>query len=252
MCNNLENTTRKFNVTAIRNPELRRYANELASDAMNIRANLLHMSAIMAAIAASKDSGSDILAEFNDSIAEFAEQKLGIKKTQAYSMVQVGATFLDSNGKSLLPSPDKGAAWSNTQFMALLPMGGAGKKRLPASEVLKACTALVDDGIISPTMTVAEIKEVVAEHRPDKEAIDARKAKRDAKKADDEKAESSAKTKLKGTIIGTLEIVQFPDGTTQLLRDGNNDVFTAEDIAEICRTFIKCTNYQKPETANEK
>ena len=81
MCNNLENTTRKFNVTAIRNPELRRYANELASDAMNIRANLLHMSAIMAAIAASKDSGSDILAEFNDSIAEFAEQKLGIKKT---------------------------------------------------------------------------------------------------------------------------------------------------------------------------
>ena len=252
MCNNLENTTRKFNVTAIRNPELRRYANELASDAMNIRANLLHMSAIMAAIAASKDSGSNILAEFNDSIVEFAEQKLGIKKTQTYSMVQVGATFLDSNGKSLLPSPDKGAAWSNTQFMALLPMGGTGAKRLPADEVLKACTALVDEGIISPTMTVAEIKEVVAEHRPDKDAIAARKAKRDAKKADDEKAESSAKTKLKGTIIGTLEIVQFPDGTTQLLRDGSNDVFTAEDIADICRTFIKCTNYQKTETANEK
>ena len=125
MCITLDNRSAKFTKNAIKNDELRSFANMLAEDAMNIRANLLHMSAIMATIAARRDSG--ILEEFDNSIVTFAENRLGIKKSQVYSMVQVGATFLDSAGKSILP--EKGGKWNNTQFMALLPMAGTGKNK---------------------------------------------------------------------------------------------------------------------------
>ena len=125
MCITLDNRSTKFAKNAIKNDELRSFANMLAQDAMNIRANLLHMSAIMATIASKRDTG--ILDEFEGSIAKFGEERLGLKKSQIHNMVKVGATFLDGNGKSLLT--EKGGKWNNTQFMALLPMAGTGKNR---------------------------------------------------------------------------------------------------------------------------
>ncbi len=224
MCITLENRSAKFNKTAIKNDELRSFANMLAQDAMNIRANLLHMSAIMATIAARREDG--ILAEFDDSIVTFAQERLGIKKSQVYSMVQVGATFLDNSGKSLLP--EKGGKWSNTQLMALLPMGGAGKNKLTPSETLDACKELVADGKISPNMTVADIKEVVKTERPDAKAIaekaKARKAKADAKaKVEDSKVEDSKvedRPIIQGTKIGSLEFWQTADGKIHVIIDG--------------------------------
>lgn len=224
MCITLENRSAKFNKTAIKNDELRSFANMLAQDAMNIRANLLHMSAIMATIAARREDG--ILAEFDDSIVTFAQERLGIKKSQVYSMVQVGTTFLDNSGKSLLP--EKGGKWSNTQLMALLPMGGAGKNKLTPSETLDACKELVADGKISPDMTVADIKEVVKNERPDAKAVaekaKARKAKADAKTKVEETIKDSkvedSKPTIKGTKIGSLEFWQTADGKIHVIING--------------------------------
>ena len=224
MCITLENRSAKFNKTAIKNDELRSFANMLAQDAMNIRANLLHMSAIMATIAARREDG--ILSEFDDSIVTFAQERLGIKKSQVYSMVQVGTTFLDNSGKSLLP--EKGGKWSNTQLMALLPMGGAGKNKLTPIETLEACKELVADGKISPDMTVADIKEVVKNERPDAKAIaekaKARKAKADAKAKVEETIEDSkvedSKPTIQGTKIGSLEFWQTADGKIHVITNG--------------------------------
>lgn len=252
MCITLDNRSNKFNKSAIKNDELRSFANMLAEDAMNIRANLLHMSAIMATIASKRDSG--ILEEFDNSIVVFAEQRLGIKKSQVYSMVQVGTTFLTSDGKSALT--ERGGRWNNTQFMALLPMAGTGKNKKSPEDVLKACEQLVEDGKIKPSMTVAQIKEVVKAERPDAKRLAASVAKRKAKaeakaKATDKVEESKAEAieekhdTLKGTKIAEISIWQLDDGTIHVCFDGNEKDFTIDNISNIVGMLKQAANFKK-------
>lgn len=253
MCITLDNRSNKFNKTAIKNDELRSFANMLAEDAMNIRANLLHMSAIMATIASKRDTG--ILEEFDNSIVVFAEQRLGIKKSQVYSMVQVGTTFLTSDGKSALT--EKGGKWNNTQFMALLPMAGTGKNKKTPEDVLKACEKLVEDGKIKPSMTVAEIKEVVKVERPDAKRLAAnaekRKAKAEAKakaneKAEEAKAEAIEEEKhdtINGTKIAEISIWQLDDGSIHVCFDGHEKDFTTDNISNIVGMLKQATNFRK-------
>lgn len=245
MCITIDNRSTKFNKTAIKNDELRSFANMLAQDAMNIRANLLHMSAIMATIAAKRDTG--ILEEFDNSIVTFAENRLGIKKTQVYSMVQVGATFLDANGKSLLP--EKGGKWSNTQFMALLPMAGTGKAKKSPEDTLSACNELVDAGKIKPSMTVAEIKEVVKSERPDSARLaktaEKRKAKADAKaKAEQEIAETEKHDTINGTCIANIAIYQLEGGEIHVCFDGDEKTFNDANIDSIVALLKQAVNYK--------
>ena len=248
MCITLDNRSNKFNKTAIKNDELRSFANMLAEDAMNIRANLLHMSAIMATIAARRDSG--ILEEFDNSIVTFAEQRLGIKKSQVYSMVQVGSTFLDDDGKSILT--ERGGKWSNTQFMALLPMAGTGKNKKSPSEVLVACEELVEQGKIKPSMTVAAIKEVVKVERPDAKRLAANAEKRKAKADAKAQAESNAKAdevaaekhdSIQGTKLGELSIWQVEDGSIYTCFNGEATKFNDRNIDSIVALLKKSANY---------
>ena len=240
MCITLDNRSAKFNKTAIKNDELRDYANMLADDAMNIRANLLHMSAIMATIAAKRDTG--ILEEFDDSIVTFAENRLGIKKSQVYSMVQVGATFLNESGKSLLT--EKGGKWNNTQFMALLPMAGTGKGKKSPEETLTACEELVADGKIKPSMTVAEIKKVVKANRPDAKELEARRVKAEAKKKEKAEAEEKANAKIHGTLVGKIEFFQFEDGSLNVALNGEVVMFNDSNIQKIVENLKSCKNYK--------
>lgn len=237
MCMSIENRSTKFNATSIKNEELRKYANELAQDAMNIRANLLHMSAIMASIASKRDTG--ILDEFDGSIATFAETRLGIKKSQAYSMVEVGVTFLDEKGNSKLPQ--SGGKWNNTQLMALLPMGGTGKNKKGATETLQACKKLVADKKIKPSMTVAEIKMVVREERPDAKKLDEKQAK--AEKKQEEKAKAEKKSiAIQGKKLMSIEFYEV-EGKTHILFDGKEMNFTDKNILEIINQMKQATNY---------
>ena len=241
MCITLDNRSGKFGVKSIKNQQLRDYANMLADDAMNIRANLLHMSAIMATIAAKRDEG--ILEEFDNSIVTFAEKRLGIKKSQVYSMVQVGATFLSESGASLLT--EKGGKWNNTQFMALLPMSGTGKEKKSPEETLEACEQLVADGKIKPSMTVAEIKEVVKTNRPDAKKLEVRKAKAEAKKKEKAEAEEKANAKIKGTLVGKIEFFQFEDGSLNAAINGEVITFNESNVQKIVETLVKCKNFKK-------
>ena len=246
MCITLDNRSAKFNKNAIKNDSLREYANMLATDAMNIRANLLHMSAIMATIASKRDEG--ILAEFDDSIVTFAEQRLGIKKSQVYSMVQVGATFLDSNGKSVLT--EKGGKWSNTQFMALLPMAGTGKNKKNPNDTLTACEELVSSGKIKPSMTVAQIKEVVKVERPDAKRLEEQAKKRQEKKDAKEKAENANATvteekhdSIEGAKLAELSVWRTEDGSIYTCFNGVAAGFNDENIENLIALLKKSANY---------
>lgn len=243
MCLSIENRGSEFTAKAIKNDELRKYANMLVTDCMNIRKNLLHISAIMASIAEKRDTG--ILEEFDNSILVFAEKRLGLKKSQVYNMVAVGATFLDGNGNVLLPQ--RGGRWNNTQLMALLPMGG---KKLGPDKTLEACQKLVEDKLISPDMTVAEIKKVVNEYRPD------------AKRLEKQKDEANRKKELTGEVVEVkADVIDNDDNKSFKLVDkieifidhtnneyyakfnGNLKTFNNSDIHDFGELLKICANY---------
>ena len=242
MCLSIENRGSEFTAKAIKNDELRKYANMLVTDCMNIRKNLLHISAVMASIAEKRDTG--ILEEFDNSILVFAEKRLGLKKSQVYNMVAVGATFLDDNGNVLLPQ--RGGRWNNTQLMALLPMGG---KKLGPDKTLEVCQKLVKDKLISPDMTVAEIKKVVNEYRPD------------AKRVEKQKEEINRKKELTGEVIETkAEVIDNDDKSFKLVEkieifidhtnneyyakfNGKLKTFDYSDINDFGELLKICANY---------
>lgn len=255
MCITIENKSGQFTKAAIKNDELRNYANMLAEDATNIRVNLLHMSAIMAAIATKADAQKKaneetILAQFNDSITTFGAERLGLKKSQVYSMVNVGTTFLDSDGTPLLTQ--RGGKWSNTQLMAMLPLAGTGKGKKSPTETLKAAQELVKSGDLKPSLTVAEIKAVVAENRPDAAAKAAKAAKKaeveETKKAEAEKVaaelDTTTKPTIKGTRKGTIEMWEI-DGKMHVLFDGEELPFNESNIEALVTVMRKAVNFNK-------
>ena len=251
MCLSIENRGSEFTAKAIKNDELRKYANMLVTDCMNIRKNLLHISAVMASIAEKRDTG--ILEEFDNSIVVFAEKRLGLKKSQVYNMVAVGATFLDGDGNVLLPQ--RGGRWNNTQLMALLPMGGKGSKKLGPDKTLEACQKLVEDKLISPDMTVAEIKEVVNVNRPDAKRVEKQKNESDRKKElTGEVIETKAdiiepKNDKKGDkIVEKIEI--FSDINRNYYAKFNGEVitFSNNDIYDFTKLLKICTNYSYDST----
>lgn len=255
MCISIENRGGQFTKANIKNDELRAYANALAEDAMNIRANLLHMSAIMAAIAAKaeaqkKADEETLLSQFGDSIVTFGEERLGLKKSQIYSMVNVGTTFLDSEGVPLLAQ--RGGKWSNTQLMAMLPLAGTGKAKKSPADTLKAAQTLVKSGDLKPSLTVAEIKKVVAEHRPDaaeKAAKAEKKAKADAEKSEQaekvaEELGTTVAPKVKGERKGTIEMWEI-DGKMHVFFNGEELSFNESNIEALVTAMRKAVNYVK-------
>lgn len=236
MCVSLDNRSTKFTATMIKNDELREYANVLVEDSMNIRANLLHMSAVMATIASKRDTG--ILEEFDGSIANFAEQRLGIKHAQTYAMIEVGATFLDDKG--VVKLQQVGGRWSNTQLMALLPMGGKAKDRT-AKTTLEACKKLISEKKIRPSMTVAEIKEVVRVERPDAKPTD-EDEKKSSSKGETTKKVSKKNPVKTGEKIMTVELLKLEDGI-HVTFNGKEMKFDDANIDEIVKQLKQAKNY---------
>ena len=239
MCVAIENKSGKFNKTSIKDETLRNYANEIAEVVAVGRKARVQLCGIMAEMAE-----QDIYEQFGG-FAEFVEQRLGLKKSQAYDMVRVGRVFAidrNVNWKPILTA--KGGEWTQTQLMALLPMGGSGKNRLDDVDTLYACQSLVDRGLVNPTMTVAEIKEVVKQERHDAKALEAAKAKREEKKAEQEKAEQEANTKLYGTKIAEIQIWQLSGGEIYVTFDGDEKEFNFDNINEINNMLITARNFK--------
>lgn len=235
MCVSIENRAQKFTQKSIKNEKLREYTNILLEDSINIRANLLHMSAVMALIESKKNDG--ILEEFNNSIVEFAEARLGIGRAQAYSMVNVGKTFLDSDGKPLII--ERGGKWNNTQLMALLPMAGSGEAKRDAVETRMAVNNLIDRGLIKPSMKVADIKEVIKEQRPDAKRLEKKKEEKEHIKKEKRKAEK----KIKGELTAKVEFYII-DGKLQMAYNGQVETFNDNLVNVIVDMFHQCVNYK--------
>ena len=235
MCILIENKAGKFSKTSIKDDELREYANILLLDATNIRENLLHMSAIMATINARVGNG--ILAQFDDNIATFAEKRLGIKKSQAYNMVNVGEVFLTESGVPRLSQ--RGGKWSSTQLVALLPMAGRKSSRLTPDETVASCQELIDNGLLSPSMTVAEIKEVVKKYKPGAKVETG--TGEETETGTGEENETGKEVMQK---IYTMDVCIDKNNNVHVLFNGEEFEYTEENVIKISEYLRNAVNYK--------
>lgn len=239
MCTSIENKSGNFNRLSIKDDRLRTYANEIAKVVANGRKARIQLCGIM-----SEMESQDIYEQFGGFVP-FCEERLGIKKSQAYDMVNVGRVFGIKRENNWVPSLTAvGGAWTQTQLMALLPMAGTGRNKLSENEALASCEELALLGVIAPTMTVKEIKDVVKEHRPDAKAKAEAKAKREQAKAEKEQAEQVAQAAIKGTRIASIEIWQLSGGEIYVTFDGEEKRFDGANLSLITEWLTSARNYK--------
>lgn len=241
MCISIENRKNQFTAANIKNKELRDYANEIAGVVADGRKARIKLCGILAEMAS-----KDIYSQFGGNFSQFVEERLGLKKSQAYDMVRVGAVFgitRDNDWKPALSA--HGGEWTQTQLMCLLPMGGTSKTKLSPEETLANCEGLVKRGLIKPSMTVAELKEIVKEERPDKARLEENRKKREqlkATKEEIEREEEEKQAKLKGERIACIEVWKLSGGEIYVTFDGEEKQFTSENLSQMVQTMLAARN----------
>lgn len=132
---------------------LAKYTYQIMNLGINIRKSMLKVASLLSSI----DEKELYAREGFSSTAEYSERILGIKKSQANNMVRVGKLFVDGKTReSILPHGDR-SDYNLTQLVVLLPLKSAEK-----------ALELANDGIISPDMTVQQIKDAIEPYKPAK------------------------------------------------------------------------------------
>lgn len=204
----LENATAE-NIGNIKNETLRNYTSKIFEYAFNMRQNALRIAAIMAIIQESKD---DMLSDYDGKVEVFGENVLGLKRAQTFAYCKVGREFLNSEGKCLITEPTD-SAYTMTQLQALLPLG----KEL--------ADKLANEKVISPTMTVAQLKSAVKENDPKKAEKEAAKQKREKKQQEREDAKAKAEEVIFGKVIHTITVSKKVDGS-YIVKMDDEDITT--------------------------
>lgn len=150
-------------------------------------------------------------------------QVLGLKRAQLNAFAKVGSELLFLDGTvNIIPSGDVASKATNdaneqklielhtlaqdftmTQLQALAPLG---KDKVEE---------LVYDGKVEPSMTVAEIKEVVKENDPKKEFKEAAKKKREETKKEKEQ-------KANATVLATIKLNELENGSFVVTCNGDD------------------------------
>ena len=132
----------------LKNLELTNVTNRIMEIGNSIRANMFEVAKLLAKVEDEelfKDDGFKNTVEYGVSV-------LGFKKSQMYDLLKVGHTFDTptlSNGE-----------YNTTQLQTLAPLGK------------ETIDKLADEGVITPDMTVAEIKDIVRDNKPKNDKAD--------------------------------------------------------------------------------
>ena len=226
MANDNISTETNANAYGIQNTELATITNQILGYAANMR---LYGLIICSKVAYLRDNAETLLTEFDNSIEKYGLEVLGLKKAQTQAMAKTGKYYLDNEGNCILPEPD-GVRFNKTQLQAMLPLLGSGKQL-----DTKLAYQLTEEGTITPEMTVTEIKQVVAEKRPDAAMREATAKKREDAKVSKEKAAKETERALYGEVLATFELRQTNDGKLHVwINDGkqNAEILKAASLAK--------------------
>ena len=135
------------------NPKLNQATRIINTIGDNIRKEAYKVAAVLAAVEKNKTYELDGF----ESLQDWTKDAFGWAKTQTYNLLKIGQEYtaieVDKNGKVKSYTCDLNPAFTTSQVVRLLPLGHA--------EALKA----VEEGTISPAMTVKEITAKVKEIR---------------------------------------------------------------------------------------
>lgn len=135
---------RTVNTTNITNKELKGHATKIKSYGTKIRENYLKIARELFEIESTECYLDDGFTDTQD----FASKVLNIQKTTCYNLIAIGRDFLNEDGTRTALT-EKGNDYGVSQLQILLPLGVTKAKELH------------DDEVISPDMSVRQLKEVI-------------------------------------------------------------------------------------------
>ena len=145
----------KTNRQELTNKDLRNFTTKLRKCGDNIRKNYIKISHILVEVEKTgcyEDDG------FED-VQDYASKVLNIQKTTCYNLLKIGRDYITEDGdKTVLATED--GDYGVSQLQALLPVG------------IEKATEWNEDGTINPTMSVRQIKNIVASETAEPEDED--------------------------------------------------------------------------------
>lgn len=235
MCNSIIDVTTSVsaNYPALANSELQSITEEIFDLGFNMR---VVAKKIAAKVAYVRDNAEELCGEFEGATAgkrfeKWGTEILGLKRAQLNAFAKVGKELLFSDGSvNLLPEWDKvkeaadsevkkdklielhdeAQNFTMTQLQTLVPLGKA------------KIEELVYDGKVKSSMTVADIRDVVKENDPKKDAKEAAKKKREQAKKEKEEKKKADQQRIHGKEIAQIKINQLDNGSYVVTLNGDD------------------------------
>lgn len=207
---------RTVNTTNITNKELKGHATKIKSYGTKIRENYLKIARELFEIESTECYLDDGFTDTQD----FASKVLNIQKTTCYNLIAIGRDFLNEDGTRTALT-EKGNDYGVSQLQILLPLG------------VEKAKELHDDEIISPDMSVRQLKEIIkaetkGETKDEEEGWEDDVIDLDGEETDEEHVK----------IIADIQILE--DGTTLVNGDESDDLNELYDaIKELIDTYFE-------------
>lgn len=217
--------------TGLANKTLNKYVGQIARAALNVQTQAFKVAWIVAQI-----NNEKLWADDFDSFEQFGEKLLGKKRATLFNMVKVGTDWVTKEGHTIFF--DGELDYTSAQIYAIMRIKTP--KECGYTAVEKA-TEWNSQGVISPLMTVEQIKEVVNAHNEQ-----FKKPKRDEEDAEDQSKKVIGKAEItsQSTVKHALEFLEGEEGVRMISFEGitcklteDQYVQTLARVAEIMSQF---------------
>lgn len=134
--------------TELTNKTLKGYTNKIRSCGDTIRKNYIKIAHLLNEV----DNTECYLDDGFVDTQDYASKVLGIQKTTCYNLLKIAKEYINEDGtRTILTS--EGADFGVSQVQALLPLG------------VDEAKTLCDNGVITPDMSVRQIKKIVSDNQ---------------------------------------------------------------------------------------
>ena len=181
----MEELTTTTNTTELTNKELKDYTRKIKRCGDNIRSNFMKIAHNLNEI----DETECYLDDGFEDVQDYANKVLGIQKTTCYNFLKIAKEFLNTDGTRTVLTTE-GNDYGVSQLQALLPVG------------VEKAKELHDNEIISPSMSVRQIKSIIKEETTEPEPEE-----------EDDTIDTEGETISEEVLkpLGTIEIMENGD-----------------------------------------
>ena len=202
------------------NTKLRNYTEQIYKQGLNIKKAFARVATILVKIDDSKCYEQDGF----ESVHDYALQVVGWKHATTSAMLRIGREYIDGKTlESVLPHV-AGNDYSNSQLQALLPL-----------KSVDTAKTLAEREIISPEMTVKEIKKIVKDYKAGSNVSEGEATNTEIGEDSDDNANEDVIDAKGWSIKHSFEIMESNDGSISFMLDGEES--TKEELIKIIESF---------------